>query len=281
MTEAELAAALDAIRRDRARGASELARAALAILAESAERLPARDGPALEAALRRHAAALAAARPSMTAPAVLIRRWLDALGDAADPEAMRRRAADEARRLIALSESAVQRAADNAAALVPAGATIATLSLSATVTALFSRLAGSGASAIVAESRPLGEGVVLAERLSGLGMPALLVTDAALGHALGEADVAVVGADTILPDGGVINKAGTYLLALAARDRGIPFLVVTESFKRRPTDLGPVALEEMDPAELGVPPLPGIVVRNVYFDVTPARLVDRVVTEED
>jgi translation initiation factor 2B subunit (eIF-2B alpha/beta/delta family) len=281
MTEAEFAAALDAIRQDRRRGASELARAALAILAESAERLPATDGTALAAALERRAAALAAARPSMTAPAVLIRRWLGALGDGDDPADLRRRATDGARGLIALSERAVERAAENAAALVPVGATIATQSLSATVTALLARLAGRGVSVIIAESRPLCEGAVLAERLSDLGMSAVYVTDAALGHALGDADLAVVGADTILADGGVVNKAGTYPLALAARDRGIPFLVVAESFKRRPPDLGPVDLEAMDPAELGVPGWPGIVVRNVYFDITPARLVGRVVTEED
>ncbi len=72
---------------------------------------------------------------------------------------------------------------------------------------------------------------------------------------------------------------GSYLLALAARDCGVPFYVCFESFKRTSRNAEEFELEEMDPAELSPPDLPGILVRNVYFDITPARLVTAWVDE--
>ena len=63
------------------------------------------------------------------------------------------------------------------------------------------------------------------------------------------------------------------MLALAAREQGVPFYVCCESFKWHEAGEPPPELEEMAPAELGVPAWPGVTVRNVYFDITPARLV--------
>ena len=93
------------------------------------------------------------------------------------------------------------------------------------------------------------------------------------------ADVALVGADTIANDGSVINKAGTYLLALAARDKGIPFYVCCESFKYSQLAAAAIPLEDHDPAELNAPRLPNIKPHNIYFDITPAPLISVWVTE--
>ncbi len=83
----------------------------------------------------------------------------------------------------------------------------------------------------------------------------------------------------MLADGAVVNKVGTYLLALAARDHDLPFYVCFESFKRTTRTAAEISLEEMDPRELEPPELPGILARNVYFDVTPARLVSSWIDE--
>ena len=93
------------------------------------------------------------------------------------------------------------------------------------------------------------------------------------------ADVALVGADTIAADGSVINKAGTYLLALAARDRGVPFYVCFESFKRSGFPASDAVLEKHDLSELDPPQLPHIKTHNVYFDITPPNLVTAWITE--
>lgn len=282
MDETAFATALEALRRDRLLGASELARRGLQALAESALGMAARDAASLRQGLRARAARVQRARPSMAPLVGLVRSWSEGLGDlpAADLDEARRRAAERAGELVARSRRAVEQAAAHAAAAIGPGKTLITHSLSATVVEVLRRLAGKGVRAIVTESRPLNEGYRLAALLSGLGVPTRLITDAQLGLAVAQADLALVGADSLLPEGSLVNKAGTYLLALAARDRGLPFWVCCEGFKRRDEEMPPLELERMDPGELGAPDLAGVEIANVYFDITPARLIDAWIDEE-
>ena len=92
-------------------------------------------------------------------------------------------------------------------------------------------------------------------------------------------NVALVGADAIAVDGSVINKAGTYLLALAAQDRGIPLYVCFESFKRSKLGAADIPLEQHDASEFAPPELPNITPHNIYFDITPVHLVTAWITE--
>jgi translation initiation factor eIF-2B subunit delta len=135
---------------------------------------------------------------------------------------------------------------------------------------------------IVTESRPLYEGRLVATRLSEWAISTTLITDAQLGLFVPQADIALLGADSVLADGSVINKAGTYVLALAAHDHQVPVYVCAESFKHRPAHLPEPTLEEMDPVELSpaqTQSLPHVSVRNIYFDRTPARLISGWVDE--
>jgi len=142
----------------------------------------------------------------------------------------------------------------------------------------------------VDETRPLLQGARLtAWELAHLGIPHTLVVDAAGPTVLarGLADVVVVGADRIAANGDVINKIGTYPLALAAARAGVPFLVAApESTIDLSTPSGDkVELEVRDGAELlsfgGTRTAPnGTQALNVAFDVTPADLVTAIVTEE-
>ncbi|MCU0807573.1 MAG: translation initiation factor eIF-2B [Candidatus Contendobacter sp.] len=269
------------IRNDRTRGASELARRALELLAEAAQTLPAADGVELREYLLALAARLEAARPSMAPIQNLLRRWREGLPIPADLNltAARHLAAEQAELLIAASRRAVADCAAHAAKLLGPEPTVLTHSLSSTVVETCRLLQDSGLRMIVTESRPLAEGRQLAERLSAWKVPTTYITDAQMGLFVARADAVLVGADSVLADGAVVNKAGTYPLALAARDRGVLFYVCCESFKWRAPDDPPPELEEMAPAELGVPDWPGVTVRNVYFDVTPARLVSAWIAE--
>jgi eIF-2B alpha/beta/delta-like uncharacterized protein len=142
---------------------------------------------------------------------------------------------------------------------------------------------GKSFSVIITESRPRLEGRTLAGELSKLRIPATVITDAAAGYFMRHADIALVGADSILADGSVVNKAGTYSIALAAKDLGKPFIVACESskFNLRSLFSEEIPLEEADPGELGLGELPsGISARNICFDVTPARFVSDIITEE-
>ena len=269
------------IRDDRTRGASELARRALELLAKAAQSLPATDAVELRGRLLVLAGELSAARPSMTPIRNLLRRWREDPAISLDLElsAARRLAAERAEALIAASRRAVADCAAHTAGLLGPGRRVMTHSLSSTVVETCRLLKGTGLRMIVTESRPLAEGRRLAERLSAWNVPTIYITDAQMGLFVAQADAVLVGADSVLADGAVVNKAGTCLLALAARDQGVPFYVCCESFKWRASDDPLPKLEEMAPAELGVPDWPGVTVRNVYFDLTPARLVSAWIAE--
>jgi methylthioribose-1-phosphate isomerase len=140
----------------------------------------------------------------------------------------------------------------------------------------------------VDETRPLLQGLRLTSwELARAGVPhAVLVDGAAAGLiARGEVDAVIVGADRVCANGDVVNKVGTYGLALAARRHGVPFLVAApESTRDVRTPTGAhVEIEERrdDPhtylrTNTALPSVPAFA---PAFDVTPADLVTLLLTE--
>ncbi len=150
----------------------------------------------------------------------------------------------------------------------------------------------------VRETRPRFQGAGLtAWELGQHGVPHTLVSDSASGHLLsrGEVDVVIVGTDRTAASGDVANKVGTYPLALAARDNGVPFYVAvpSPSIDWSTEDGADIPIEERDPGEVtlvrGVDEAgvertvrvtpEGTRAANYAFDVTPRRLVTGLVTE--
>jgi translation initiation factor eIF-2B subunit delta len=86
------------------------------------------------------------------------------------------------------------------------------------------------AGVICTESLPGGEGKALARRLAREGFDASWIPDAAMAGAADRADVALIGADAVT-EAGAVNKIGSYLLALAAREAGTPCYVVAGTSK--------------------------------------------------
>jgi translation initiation factor eIF-2B subunit delta len=273
--------AVSGLENDRERGASELARCALEALAELVERSEDVEVSVLERQARKWASALRLARPTMVPIANLVDRWREQAvarpGETADR--FRSRLRETSLGLARESRRAVEAIAVETARLIPGAATVITISRSSTVTAAFRLAASRSVSAIVPESRPGMEGHRLAQDLDRLGIPTQLITDAQMGHFAPRADVALVGVDAVLADGSVVNKAGTLLLALAARQADIPFWVCCESFKRSDVEPPGFPLEEMEAAALGAPKLPHVRPRNVAFDITPPSLVTRWIDE--
>lgn len=142
----------------------------------------------------------------------------------------------------------------------------------------------------VDETRPLLQGSRLtAWELARLGVPHTLVADAAGPSVIarGLVNAVVVGADRIAANGDVVNKIGTYPLALAAHRAGIPFVVAApeSTFDPATASGADVPIEIRDGAELThVGPAPvapdGTATLNYAFDVTPAELVTAVSTEQ-
>jgi methylthioribose-1-phosphate isomerase len=139
---------------------------------------------------------------------------------------------------------------------------------------------------IVDETRPLLQGARLTcWELGQLGIEHQLACDGAAPFLIsqGRADAVVVGADRIAANGDVANKIGTYSLALAARQAGIPFLVAApESTIDQATVAGTaIPLEQRADEEVTAPAAPaGTKALNLAFDITPAELVTAVVTED-
>ena len=167
--------------------------------------------------------------------------------------------------LVQYSHEAVARCAESMAQRVKPGSVIMTHSWSSTIRELFCLLSQQSCQAIVTESRPGYEGYKMAELLSELSIPCRLITEAQMGIWLEEADMAIIGADMLLEDGSVVNKAGSYLLALAAKTANKPFYVCCETFKQ--VDLLPsmVELELHSGDELKAPYIDNIEVKNQYF----------------
>ena len=150
----------------------------------------------------------------------------------------------------------------------------------------------------VDETRPRNQGASLsAWELAQQRVPHTLVADNAGGHLMqrGRVDAVIVGCDRVAANGDVCNKIGTYLKALAARANGVPFMV---AMPLSTLDLGlpdgaAVPIEERsarevthvhgrgpDGAVVDVQIAPdGCAAANPAFDVTPAALVDGLITE--
>ena len=135
------------------------------------------------------------------------------------------------------------------------------------------------------ETRPVGQGARLtAWELGRADVPCTLICDdmAASLMAAGGVDAVLVGADRIAANGDVANKIGTYGVAVLARHHGIPFYVAapTSTIDLSLTCGEQIPIEERDPREVLPRPIAGVDVWNPAFDVTPAALVDRIVTEK-
>ena len=275
-----LASAVEALRADRRSGASALTRQLAQALARWAGEAPAADRQEFLARLRAAARWLAEARPSMLALANVAGLLVEAAADAPQGAAvstLRRRVQEAARQVIKGWELASERIAAHARSLLPA--TVLTHSYSASVMAALR--ARRPERVVACESRPLLEGRATTRELAAAGIAVTLVTDAQGPLFLSQVEAVLVGADGVLADGSVVNKVGTYPLALAAHDRGLPFYVACESLKvSSGTEWTEADSEEGDPAEVLAEAIEGVTARNIYFEHTPGRLVTALIMDE-
>jgi len=262
---------------DRYHGAEWLSNAALGTMIAIALNAGADDANELREALKSYARRIAESRPSMTPITNKLGMFYSRLPEGAALNELRASATKSATMIIKESRKDRSRLVENAKSVMGEPDTVFTISDSSTVADV---VLGVGAkNVVVTESRPQMEGRNLAQRLAGEGVNVLLVVDAAAAMFMESSNVAVVGADSVLYDGSFVNKVGTRIMALAARDQGLPFYVVCSTSKFNVMNyLGRgVELEEKDPSE--VAEIEGVNVRNPYFEVVPSRLVTGIITE--
>jgi translation initiation factor 2B subunit (eIF-2B alpha/beta/delta family) len=285
-------AGIERLRSDRAHGASWLSRKAARLLAMLTSDVSEDELQQRLALVHAAARELAQARPSMAALANTVARIWQAGSVGASSVAGREAIVQlqqihaEADRLMAAWSTAAEQIAGYARPLL--GATVYTFSRSGTVeTALVRRTKDELAQdegeprlrrVIVSESRPGGEGIAAAKALAAAGLDITLAPDAAMGAFVGEASAVVLGADSIRADGSVVNKVGSYPLALVAREAGVPVYVLAETLKIASPDF-PLVFEPLEWPEMPPPPAPGVELRSVGFELVAAHLITAVVSE--
>ncbi len=139
------------------------------------------------------------------------------------------------------------------------------------------------------ETRPWLQGARLtAWELLQDDIPTTLLVEGAASYLMSHGRVGwvIVGADRIAANGDVANKIGTYNLAVSARHHGVRFMVVapTSTIDMAIVDGSAIPIEQRSEAELlslrgqRVAAV-GAAAWNPSFDITPASLVDALVTE--
>jgi translation initiation factor 2B subunit (eIF-2B alpha/beta/delta family) len=156
-----------------------------------------------------------------------------------------------------------------------------TISYSATVFAAFKHALDTGKhfTVICPESRPIGEGVALARALARLGLTVELIVDAMAPSLVRRSDLALVGGDALAPEG-LINKIGSYALALAARTSLRPFTALVGTQKYLPRFHEAFIPHEPPKELLSERNLPkNLRIDNRYFELVPLELLTEIISE--
>jgi len=141
---------------------------------------------------------------------------------------------------------------------------------------------------IATETRPLLQGARLtAYELKRDGIPVTLITDNMVGYVMHNRMVneVVVGADRIVQDA-VVNKIGTFSVAVLAKEHGVPFYVAAPKStfdltrtsadviieERNPNEVTHIGSRQIAPSDVGV--------MNPAFDITPLKYVSGIICEE-
>ncbi|MDZ3824136.1 MAG: S-methyl-5-thioribose-1-phosphate isomerase [Pseudoxanthomonas sp.] len=248
-------------------------------------------------ALEAPARTLIAARPTAVNLAWAVTRMLQAARAAGviDPTAL----AAQARAIEAEDLAANRRMGELGAGLIAPGSgvlthcntgSLATAGFGTALGVIRSAWSAGRLSAVYAsETRPWLQGARLTVwELAQDRIPATLLVDSAAAHLMAGGAVRwlVVGADRIAANGDTANKIGTLQLAIAARHFGVKVMVVAPSstVDLSIADGSAIEIELRDEAEVTrfggqATAAAGVRAWNPVFDVTPAGLIDAIVTE--
>lgn len=143
---------------------------------------------------------------------------------------------------------------------------------------------------IVAESAPTYLGHSMAQALSSANIPVLLIPDTSLYALMPRVTKVILGAHTVLANGGLFALAGTLAAALAAKAHSKPVVITTGQFKFAPVwnlyhEYG--AVDFKSPVDVvgsdgsgGGGGVEGVEVVNPYYDYIRPELVNLFVTNE-
>jgi translation initiation factor 2B subunit (eIF-2B alpha/beta/delta family)/8-oxo-dGTP pyrophosphatase MutT (NUDIX family) len=266
----EITRQVQEIAQDRTHGANYLGLRAIEIMKEVSRLSDATSPSNLFHDLLLAAFQLRNAQPSMATLRNLVGKLLYRLDSHRYPPS----SVDEFRQLVRMIAdeqiSSVKRSLDevckNCSAFMPENCRVLTHSYSSTVRKALeiAHQSGKRLQVYVTESQPGGEGTQLTKDFSSKGIQARLVPDIKSLPDMPAVDLVLVGSDSVMADGSIVNKIGTKTIAELSNQRSIPFYVVCETAKFNTFDF------------LGEP----IKIVKSLFDLTPGKYVTKIITEQ-
>ncbi len=172
-----------------------------------------------------------------------------------------------------------ERMAEAAKPLLRKATGIMTLSYSSSIERVILTASPPSCRITVAESRPLLEGRNMLRRLREGGREVRCITDAEIGLFMREADILLLGADTVCSDLAVVNKTGSFPAALAARHFEKPCTAAADTFKISGLISSEKIVLEEGPGE-EIWEEESAISTNVYFESVPAGLITCYLTEK-
>lgn len=127
------------------------------------------------------------------------------------------------------------------------------------------------------KTEPLHQGLITVKELAKARIDVTLINDNSVGYFIKNVDLILVGTDAIRKEG-IVNKIGTYMIAVVAKENDVPFYSIGSYFKldRRKY----FAIEQRSWKEVIKKRIKGVKVENPAFDITPWKYVSGVVLED-
>lgn len=275
-----IAQSVAAIAADTVSGAVEIAQKCAEILARAVRSRPMADRADVQREILTVGRALIRSHPTIAPLVNLVNGLLWRLDETDESETALRlvdETTNDFRRRLHVHEAAI---AETTLRLISEEATILTIGRSTTVRAALrhAQRAGRRPRVICTESRPAGEGRMLAGELAASGINTTLITDASAATQVAHCQLVLVGVDLISSDG-LINRVGTYPLALVAHATDVPFYTLCSSEKLLPPGYRLPPQPSMAPYQIWPDAPPGITVQTAYSDRTPLDLLTGIISE--
>jgi len=265
----EITRQVQEVAQDRTHGANYLGSRAIEIMKEASRLSDATSPDNLFRDLLLVAFQLRNAQPSMATLRNLVGRVLYRLDsrryDSSSVDDFRQLVRMMADEHISSAKRSLDEACKNCNAFMPENCRVLTHSYSSTVRKALeiAHQTGKRLQVYVTESQPGGEGAQLTKVLSSKRIHVRLVPDIKSLPDMPAVELVLVGSDSVMADGSIVNKIGTKTIAELSNARSIPFYVVCETAKFNTFDF------------LGEP----IRIVEAVFDLTPSKYVTKIITE--
>jgi len=236
----EVAKQIQEIRQDRIHGASWLSRQAIGVMRLAVEKSEASNVADFLEELKAVGRGLMEASPSMASITNCVSHLIYQVSQGSQAkkelDSIKKLARSKGNELIEDLEEAFFKATEQGAEAIEKGDRLMTCSYSSTIcqTLKAAKIAGKEFHVLAAESRSSSGqayGETTVEQLRSYGIPAEVIPDEGIKQYISKVRKALVGADSILADGSLINGTPSYALALAAKKSQIPFYSLCETAK--------------------------------------------------